>query len=478
MISLLKGIPHGIRGFALSTFVAFGLGSGSAHAAQTITYAATVPLSATDWTHALDLPKFDPAFGVLRAVNITLDGSNESTTWVENQDTVPWNVVSGSDVALRVTDPAGAVLAAVAPSVRFSNQLSEFDGTLDFGGGSGVMNPTVTSSLRGRHDYAAATDDLSGFIGTGTLGYNGVAVGAGYYDGPGDYFFRVRTKASMTATVVYTYEPPAAIIPLGSIGDRVWYDCNANGTQDTGEAGLVGWTVQLVQGGVVTQTKVTGADGLYLFSGLAVGDYSVRVIAKTGYNETYDLDGLVSGDIASLHLNAGENRRDADFGYMTAPVGCATGGSPGYWSKKGLPLVKPADLAALSALRLVEDSGADADFTNPTTGAFGGGYGADLATARAAFGAYEAKGTAINMASQLSRQLAAFVLDLRSGEFASTTLMDCSAVPGGRIKASDLVALADNALRANPYTPAGNANRTYQETLKNALQSGYTTYAN
>ena len=46
-------------------------------------------------------------------------------------------------------------------------------------------------------------------------------------------------KASDTATV--------AIVtgPLGSLGDRVWFDANANGVQDAGEAGIVGVKVNL-----------------------------------------------------------------------------------------------------------------------------------------------------------------------------------------------------------------------------------------
>ncbi len=270
-----------------------------------------------------------------------------------------------------------------------------------------------------------------------------------------------------------------AVIPgTGKIGDLVWVDANSNGVRDSGESGLPNSTVRLYdnQSGVLLGTKVTDSNGAYLFTGLGSGTYLVTVSPPTGYTPTYDLDGLATPNRVVVTLGSGQGRTDLDFGYMITPLGNATGSSPGYWSKKGLPLVTPGDLVVLSALRLVDDNGAEADFVNPTTGAFGGAYSANVATARAAFGVYEAKGTAINMASQLSRQLAAFVLDMRFGEFPSTTLMDCSAVAGGKITAADLVALADSALRANAYTPTGNANRAYQEILKNALQTGYTTY--
>ena len=206
--------------------------------------------SLSNWTQALDLPKFDPSLGSLLAVSLSLDGLNETRTSVENQDTVPWSVVSGSDVTLRVLDLSGAELAALAPAVRFTNQLSESDGTVDFAGPSGIANPAQSSSLSVRRDYSVAADDLSGFIGLDSLGLSASAHGQGYYDGPGDYCFFVRTKASLTATLVYTFEPPAPVVipaplppvviavprpapALGSIGDRVWLDLDANGTQDS-----------------------------------------------------------------------------------------------------------------------------------------------------------------------------------------------------------------------------------------------------
>jgi hypothetical protein len=62
----------------------------------------------------------------------------------------------------------------------------------------------------------------------------------------------------------------------GSVGDRVWLDANGNGVQDTGEAGITGVTVQLLQGNAVLATTSTGADGHYLFANLAAGSYSIR----------------------------------------------------------------------------------------------------------------------------------------------------------------------------------------------------------
>jgi hypothetical protein len=70
----------------------------------------------------------------------------------------------------------------------------------------------------------------------------------------------------------------AGVVKFASLGDYVWYDKNADGIQDTTEAGIAGVTVTLTSGGTdgllstladntVTST-VTDSDGSYLFSDL------------------------------------------------------------------------------------------------------------------------------------------------------------------------------------------------------------------
>eukprot|EP00956_Cyclotella_meneghiniana_P000263 scaffold323_cov91-Cyclotella_meneghiniana.AAC.9 len=57
-----------------------------------------------------------------------------------------------------------------------------------------------------------------------------------------------------------------------SLGNKVFDELNENAIQDNGEPGLEGVTVTLIDGsgaGVDTQLTLTGADGSYLFTGLA-----------------------------------------------------------------------------------------------------------------------------------------------------------------------------------------------------------------
>jgi hypothetical protein len=67
------------------------------------------------------------------------------------------------------------------------------------------------------------------------------------------------------------------IRPPNVLGDSVWADTNRNGLQDPGEPGVGGVTVSLNNG----RTTKTGADGKYLFEGLADGQYVVCFDRRT-----------------------------------------------------------------------------------------------------------------------------------------------------------------------------------------------------
>jgi len=102
-----------------------------------------------------------------------------------------------------------------------------------------------------------------------------------------------------------------------TVGDRVWLDADGNETQDGGEAGINGVTVELVQAGVVLETMMTTGDGDYRFEGLAAGDYEIRIDVDTlpqDASQTFDADGGLD-DRSSVSLVAGGSNLDQDFGY-------------------------------------------------------------------------------------------------------------------------------------------------------------------
>ena len=143
------------------------------------------------------------------------------------------------------------------------------------------------------------------------------------------------TVAPTTTTVAATTTTQA---PRASFGDTVWFDTNGNNLQDDGEPGVSKALVELLRGGVVVDSMATGADGKYLFAGLAPGAYQVRVTRPVGStdvsvapnvggaaNDAIDSDGNPTGVVGQVvsgfyQLDAGENERTVDFGYKAAPV--------------------------------------------------------------------------------------------------------------------------------------------------------------
>ena len=108
---------------------------------------------------------------------------------------------------------------------------------------------------------------------------------------------------------------------LGTLGDTVWNDTNANGVQDAGETGIAG--VEVTLSGPVSATTTTDANGSYEFTGLPQGNYTVSVdgTALDGLEQTHDLDDpatvtptTANSTVVELTL-AQPSRDDADFGF-------------------------------------------------------------------------------------------------------------------------------------------------------------------
>jgi hypothetical protein len=122
----------------------------------------------------------------------------------------------------------------------------------------------------------------------------------------------------------------AGIHRSASIGDRVWEDVDSDGIQDGGEPGIGGVTVHLYDaGGNRVRSTTTGADGRYLFGGLAAGEYSVAIVMPGGYEKAprnrgsddgADSDINGSGRMPATTLVPGEDDHRWDAGlYQPVP---------------------------------------------------------------------------------------------------------------------------------------------------------------
>ncbi len=115
-------------------------------------------------------------------------------------------------------------------------------------------------------------------------------------------------------------------IPPASIGDFVFNDINGNGIQDAGELGIANATVTLTYPNSTTVTTTTNASGIYSFTNLAPGTYSLAFTTPAGFtptasnvgaNDTVDSD-PVSGVVTGIVLTAGQVNNTVDAGFYQA----------------------------------------------------------------------------------------------------------------------------------------------------------------
>ena len=118
-----------------------------------------------------------------------------------------------------------------------------------------------------------------------------------------------------------------------SLGDRVWYDANTNGVQDSGEGGIPAVTVNLYSAtnGVVG-TQLTDTNGNYLFTDLEPGDYYVEFVKPAGFdfspqnasgNPETDSDADPnSGLTVTITLESGEQDLSWDAGLYEPELDC------------------------------------------------------------------------------------------------------------------------------------------------------------
>lgn len=110
-----------------------------------------------------------------------------------------------------------------------------------------------------------------------------------------------------------------------SVGDRVWYDVNGNGTQDAGEPGVSNVLVTLYNNaGTAVANMYTDVNGLYLFTDVVPGNYTVGVTLPPAMVFTSNTGAVsvttnsdinpANGRTASFTVNAGDQITYVDAG--------------------------------------------------------------------------------------------------------------------------------------------------------------------
>ena len=126
------------------------------------------------------------------------------------------------------------------------------------------------------------------------------------------YTGRGATQAAVTISDASVQGVDFGLVAPATIGDRVWDDKNANGSDD-GEPGIANVTVILTDAnGAEVARTTTDANGNYRFTGLIPGTYTVSIEAPDGY--------AAATTSMSVSVGEGEENLDVDFPLTLIPA--------------------------------------------------------------------------------------------------------------------------------------------------------------
>ena len=183
-----------------------------------------------------------------------------------------------------------------------------------------LLNEDGTPVLDANGDPMTAVTDENGayqFVGLAPGAYRVVIVDPDKGDLAGllptqAYTGRGATQAAVTISDASVQGVDFGMVAPATIGDRVWDDKNANGS-DEGEPGIGGVTVILTDAnGAEVARTTTDANGIYRFTGLIPGTYTVTIEVPDGYT--------AATTSATVTVGEGEENLDVDFPLTLIPA--------------------------------------------------------------------------------------------------------------------------------------------------------------
>jgi hypothetical protein len=248
--------------------------------------------------------------------------------------------------------------------------------------------------------------------------------------------FKVKTPAGCDPTTQTCGPPPQATLNVIK-----FYDANANGINDDPAPLITGWAINIHDDIDINRTTPVSVV-------VDPDSYTVTEGTPLESNWYHTTTNPVSVTVADGDTTT------VSFGNVC--VGAGGGLTLGFWSNKnGGAILSANSNAILNQVLALHLRKADGSLLGSVS--------------LAVFQKFLTQATATNMANMLSAQLAAMKANVLSGNVSGTALV----YVGGSINAfwtvNALMAAADTSLTTDGLTVAASATRTYQETLKSAL---------
>ncbi len=181
---------------------------------QSLTFNASPAISsqATDWTASLGFPRFNPSWGTLQSVVLTLSSSSTSSVLLFNPTGTPKLAGGTVSTEFTPTDSSLSGLGFTASSVFSPTIVPQFS--------SKTLGPSTYTGSSGIITFTDAPT-LSTFTGTGTYDLEVTAHGSFVLSGTLNLVAILTDHASADGKVTYNYTPvpePSASAALAGLG--------------------------------------------------------------------------------------------------------------------------------------------------------------------------------------------------------------------------------------------------------------------
>jgi hypothetical protein len=196
------------RGLWLGGLVALVWAVGAtqpAWAAETV-FTKNIPMTETDYSTTVNVPKFNPALGTLEQIEISFSSRLKGSVKFESLDAQRSTVTTAMNGLLQLTGPDGTLLTSANPQATRSASLRPFDNVLDYDGPSGGAFDSMVAVDLAETKVLTEPHLLAFFSGPGgvmlTMDTQANVAGSG----AGNLALNYTTQASAVITVRYIYQ--------------------------------------------------------------------------------------------------------------------------------------------------------------------------------------------------------------------------------------------------------------------------------
>jgi len=166
----------------------------------------------TSFTSTVALPQFDPSMGTLNFATFSITGTVSGNVQFENEDNIPITAHVDVLATVELDDTTGNGWSATAtPENQSDHPVSAYDGIEDYAGTSGFTINDIRNTQTASYTTIDGLDDLSGYIGTGTVVFSIQATGFSSGSGGANLVRHLTTFAASNASVTYDYTTTTAV---------------------------------------------------------------------------------------------------------------------------------------------------------------------------------------------------------------------------------------------------------------------------